>query len=76
VNTERADRVLNVLMTYPNISTKEIEDRANVAAARDWIRRLRGKGHSITMTEKWINGARVCRYTWHAPVAHVEGLPF
>ncbi len=76
MNTERAERVLNVLMAFPDISTKEIEDRANVAAARDWIRRLRDKGHKITMTEKWINGARVCRYTWHQPVAHVEGLLF
>lgn len=62
MKSERMQRVLEVLESNPDISTKEIEDKAQVASARDYIRRLRDKGYEIRMTEKWINGARICRY--------------
>lgn len=60
--TDRATRVLEAIRSHPWASTKEIEDMAQVASARDYIRRLRDMGHSISMTEKWSNGARICRY--------------
>jgi hypothetical protein len=62
MKSERMERVLEVLRTRHNPSTKEIEDLACVASARDYIRRLRDKGFTITMTEQWINYGRVCRY--------------
>jgi len=55
-------RVLDVLEHHESPSTKEIEDMAQVAAARDYIRRLRDKGYQISTSEKWVNGARVVRY--------------
>ena len=36
---------------------------AKVAAARDYVRRLREKGYIIEMVEKWVDGCRICRYT-------------
>lgn len=62
MKSERMSRVLAVLENHPGISTKEIEDMACVCSARDYLRRLRDNGYIITMTEKWIDGARVCRY--------------
>jgi len=63
MKSERMERVLSVLKAHQSPSTKEIEDLAQVASARDYIRRLRGKGYRIGMSDKWIDGARVCRYS-------------
>ena len=63
MKSERMSRVLAVLESHPMISTKEIEDMAKVAAARDYVRRLREKGYIIEMVEKWVDGCRICRYT-------------
>lgn len=62
MKSERMSRVLAVLEAHECPSTKEIEDLAQVASARDYIRRLRDNGYIITMTEKWIEGCRICRY--------------
>lgn len=59
----KMERVLNVLLTRPDPSSKEIEDIANVCSARDWIRHLRDKGFKIDMSEKMEFGSRVCRWT-------------
>jgi len=65
------ERVLGILRSYYSPSSKEIEDKANVCSARDWIRHLRDKGFTITRSEERINGTRICR--WHleetSPVA-------
>lgn len=62
MKSPRMARVLSVLQGNESPSTKEIEDMAQVASARDYIRRLRGMGFRIEMSEKWQGGARVCRY--------------
>lgn len=62
MKSERMNRVLAVLESHPMVSTKEIEDLAQVAAARDYITRLRAKGYIIEMVEKWVDGCRICRY--------------
>ena len=58
------ERVLQVLIERGNPSTKEIEDLAQVASARDYIRRLRDKGYKIETVEEGVNhnGARIVRY--------------
>lgn len=61
-NSAREERVLSVLMQYDSPSTKEIEDKAQVASARDYIRHLRDKGYKIETKESRVNGARVCRF--------------
>ena len=62
MKSERMSRVLAVLESHPGASTKEIEDMSGTASARDYIRRLRDNGYRIEMTEKWVDGARICRY--------------
>lgn len=56
------ERVLECLKAHAAPSTKEIEDWACVAAARDHIRRLRDKGHRIETLDSWVNGVRIVRY--------------
>ena len=67
ITSPRMERVLQVLIENAAPSTKEIEDKANVAAARDWIRRLRDKGFKIETIEEGYNesGARIVRYRLH-----------
>lgn len=66
MKSPRMERVLALLRSRGNAgaTTKEIEDHCGVAAARDYVRRLRDAGHSINTVEEGTNknGARVVRY--------------
>lgn len=62
MKSERMVRVLECLKAHPAPSTKEIEDWAQVAAARDYIRRLRDAGHRIETIDSHVNGVRIVRY--------------
>ncbi len=60
---------LEYLKTHTTPSTKEIEDACVVCSARDWLRRLRDKGHNIVIdSDKHIGGVRVVRYRYIPPV--------
>jgi len=50
-------------------TTKELEDYCGVAAARDYVRRLRQHGRQIETREEGTNanGARVVRYVLPEP---------
>lgn len=64
------ERVLACLKAHTAPSTKEIEDWACVAAARDYVRRLRDAGHRIETLDTWVNGVRIVRYKLaRAPIA-------
>lgn len=64
MKSPRMERVLEILRRHEAPSTKEIETLAGVAAARDYIRRLRDKGYKIETIERGTNenGARVVCY--------------
>lgn len=64
LKSPRAKRVLEYLTMHLSATTKEIEDMCQVAAARDYIRRLRDHGVKIQTVEEGLNknGARVVRY--------------
>ena len=75
LKSPRMERVLAVLQQYATPSTKEIEDRAGVCAARDYVRRLRDKGYLIERIEEGTNenGARVVRWKLHRGVDAPSG---
>ena len=61
--SEREERVLAVLKAQKRPSTKEIEDLAIVASARDYVRHLRDKGFQIkTHDLRTDDGVRIVRY--------------
>lgn len=67
LKSPRMDRVLGILLRHEAPTTKEIETWAGVAAARDYVRRLRDKGYNIETIERGTNdqGARVVCYRLH-----------
>ena len=72
LKSPRARRVLEFLRTRGSATTKEIEDHCQVAAARDWVRRLRDKGFPIRTVERGFNdsGARIVSYQWVKDDSH------
>jgi hypothetical protein len=64
LKSPRLLRVYDYLTLNLSATTKEIEDKCQVAAARDYIRRLRDRGLSIQTIEEGFseNGSRVVRY--------------
>ena len=72
MNSPRMARVLEYLLLHGQATTREIERACEVVAARDYIRRLRDKGHSIETIESRMTetGARVVSYRL---ASHVNG---
>ena len=60
----RLERVYNYLALNISATTKELEDKCQVASARDYIRRLRDHGYAIQTIEDGTSetGARIVRY--------------
>lgn len=64
LNSQRLRKVAEYLELNLSATTKELEDKCGVAAARDYVRRLRDHGWPIETVElgKSESGARVVLY--------------
>ena len=69
LKSPRLQRVYDFLTLNLSGTTKEIEDRCQVASARDYIRRLRDHGLHIQTIEEGTSqtGARIVRYRLVVP---------
>ena len=64
LRSPRLRRVYQYLSINLSATTKELEDKCQVASARDYIRRLRDHGLNIQTIEEGTSetGARIVRY--------------